>query len=76
MLDCNTDMYGGDEDENMVAADAGRLSLARSMAERCEILKRLGARFFAGLEEYEGKTTFLKAWQWKSEGEIGELVKV
>ncbi len=76
VLDCDTDMYGGEEDENMVPADAGRLGLARSMAERCEILKRLGARFFSGLEEYEGESTYLRAWEWKSEGEVGELVKV
>lgn len=60
----------------MVPDDAGIVNLARSMEERCVILKKMGAKFFGALEEYEGKSTFLKAWEWKWEGEIGELMKV
>lgn len=43
-------------------------------APRCEILKRLGAKFYGSLAEYEG-ATFLKSWEEKIEGEIGPLVK-
>ena len=75
VLDCDTNMHGVLEEENMVPVDAGRVSLARSMEERCEILKGMGARFFDNLEEYKGRTTFLRAWEWKWEGEAGELVK-
>ncbi len=76
VLDCDINMEGILEEDNMPPLDAGRLILARSMVERCEILERLGARFFARLEEYDGDSTYLRAWEWKSKGELGELVKV
>lgn len=74
LLDCDSNMHGVLEEENMVPEDAGRIGLARSMRERCKILKRLGARRFGSLAEYEGKSTFLRAWEWKFDGEVGELV--
>jgi hypothetical protein len=43
-------------------------------APRCEILKRIGAKFYGSLADYNG-ATFLKSWGEKSEGEIGPLVK-
>jgi len=76
VLDCDTNMEGILEEDNQPPPDAGRVNLARSMAERCEILERLGGRYFAGLEEYDGESTYLRAWECKSEGEVGELVKV
>ena len=75
VLDCDTNMHGILEEDNTVPVDAGRLCLAGSMKERCEILKRLGATFFHNLKEYEGDTTFLRAWEWKWDGEIGEMLK-
>lgn len=72
MLDCDTNMLGVLEEENLVPEDAGKVGLARSMEERCEILKKMGARFFGAMEEdLEGETTFLRAWEWKWEGEVG-----
>ena len=54
VLDCDSNMHNVLEEENMVPMDAGRLGLARSMDERCRILKSLGARFYGGLEDYDG----------------------
>lgn len=76
VLDCDTNMHGILEVENMVPVDAGRVGLARSMEERCTILKGMGARFLGSVKEDEGRTTFLRAWEWKFKGEIGELAKV
>jgi len=69
-----TDMYDIEEEENRVPEDAARVMLARDMDERCEILRRLGGRFFGSLDEYEGEA-FLRAWDEKVEGEVGPLVK-
>ncbi|KAI4145260.1 MAG: hypothetical protein L6R39_003877 [Caloplaca ligustica] len=76
VLDCDTNWMGILEEDNLVPADAARVKLASSMEERCEILKRMGAKFYVSLEQYEGDTTFLRAWEWKWEGEIGHLRKV
>lgn len=75
VLDRDTNMHGILEEENLVPTDAGRVNLARSIEEQCEILKGMGAKFFCGLEDHTGTSTFLRAWEWKWEGEIGELVK-
>ena len=75
-LDCDTNWMGIIEEDNLVPADAARVKLAASMEERCDILKRMGAIFYPGLEQYEGESTFLRAWEWKWEGEIGHLKKV
>ena len=76
VLDYDTNMLGILEEENLVPEDAGKVGLARSMEERCEILKKMGARFFGAMVDYEGETTFLRAWESKWEGEVGGLVKV
>ncbi|KAI4197392.1 MAG: hypothetical protein LQ350_005943 [Teloschistes chrysophthalmus] len=73
ILDCDTNWPGIIEEDNLVPADAARVKLAKTMEERCEILKGLGAMFYDGLEDYESESTFLKAWDWKWEGEIGAL---
>lgn len=70
----DSDMYGIEEEEDLVPEDAARVMLARNMDERCEVLRTIGGRFFASLEEYEGHA-FLKAWEEKVEGEVGPLVK-
>jgi len=76
ILDCDTPWMGVIEEDNLVPADAAKIKLAKTMEERCEILKGMGARFYAGLEDYESESTFLTAWNWKWEGEIGHLKKV
>ncbi|KAL8730915.1 MAG: hypothetical protein Q9181_004487, partial [Wetmoreana brouardii] len=76
MLDCDTNWLGIVEEDNLVPADAARVKLAKTMEERCEILKRIGATFYPSLEHYKSESTFLRAWEWKSEGEIGHLKKL
>ncbi|KAF7185649.1 hypothetical protein HII31_12990 [Pseudocercospora fuligena] len=49
-----------------------KVKLARSMDERAEILREeFKGKWFRTLEEYEGMKTFLRAWEWKSTGEVG-----
>ncbi|KAL8720303.1 MAG: hypothetical protein Q9225_002815 [Loekoesia sp. 1 TL-2023] len=74
ILDCDTNWMGIIEEDNLVPADAAKVKLARTMEERCEILKGMGARFYARVEDYESESTFLRAWEWKWEGEIGHLM--
>lgn len=57
VLGCDINMHGVLEEGNIVPADAGRVSLARSIDEQYKILKKMGAQIFGGLEEYEGRTT-------------------
>ena len=76
LLDCDANWLGVIEEDNVVPEDAARVNLAASMDERCEILKQIGARFYPALGQYEGESTFLRAWEWKREGEIGQLKKV
>ncbi|KAL9638608.1 MAG: hypothetical protein Q9164_001440, partial [Protoblastenia rupestris] len=65
VLDCDTNLMGILEEENLVPADAARVKLASSMEERCEILKRMGAKFYTDLGQCEGESTFLRAWEWE-----------
>lgn len=52
----------------------GRVKLARTMDERCQILKeRFGATYYPDLKDYEG-FAFLRAWEWKTSGEAGPLL--
>lgn len=73
ILDCDTNWMGIIEPENMVPVDAGRLLLAKTMEERCVILRGMGAKHYPNLAAYESKTTFLRAFEWKTEGEVGAL---
>ena len=76
ILDCDDNWIGIIEEDNLVPADAAKVKLAKTMEERCEILKGMGARSYAGLQHYESESTFLRAWEWKWEGEAGHLKKV
>ena len=76
IFDCDTNWVGIIEEDNLMPVDAAKIKLAKTMEERCEILKRMGARFYAGLEDYESESSFLRAWEWKWEGEIGHLKSV
>lgn len=31
------------------------------------------SNFFGDLKEYEGDGTFLRAWEWKTHGEVGKM---
>jgi hypothetical protein len=70
----DTVMYGMREKHNLQPVDAGKVSLARTTDEKCEILKSMGARFFASLEQYDGAAC-LRAWEEKTQGEFGALVQ-
>lgn len=51
-----------------------RIRFARTMNERCGILRdKLGGKFYASVSEYEGYG-FLNAWDWKVDGEVGWLL--
>ncbi|PWY67875.1 hypothetical protein BO70DRAFT_366174 [Aspergillus heteromorphus CBS 117.55] len=65
------------KDEPIVPDEATQVLLARTMDERCEILKRMGGRFFASLEEYKygGGAACLTAWETKLKGEVGPLIQ-
>ena len=76
ILDRDHNWPGIIEPYNLVPVDAARLRLARSMEERCVILKGMGAKFYRDLEDYNiggEATTFVRAWEWKWGGEVGEL---
>jgi len=62
------------EKYNLLPGDAVRVSLARTMDEKCEILKGIGAKFFASLEQYDSAAC-LREWDEKTEGEFGPLVQ-
>lgn len=63
VLSCDTTLCGILEEDNLVPHDADRVKLARSMEERCLILRDLGATYFPSLREYKEESTFLKAWE-------------
>lgn len=60
-----------DHGDNVVPENAGRVALARDMDEHCKIIEKIGGKYFKNIEEYVGET-FLRAWEWKQEGE-GEV---
>ncbi|KAL3434763.1 hypothetical protein BDV09DRAFT_195463 [Aspergillus tetrazonus] len=62
------------EQDNHYGNAAGQIVLAKDMDERCEILKLLGGRFYAGLDDYHGNGC-LKMWEQKTTGEVGPLVR-
>ncbi|KAI9892735.1 MAG: hypothetical protein M1814_001155 [Vezdaea aestivalis] len=66
---------GWEEGDDIKPQDTARLRLARTMDERCEMLKtRFGAKFHKSLEDYDG-LAFLKSWETKDTGEVGPLEK-
>ena len=75
ILDCDNDWTDILEYDDLAPNDAGKVKLARTMDERCQILKRMGAKYYANLQCYKAESTFLRAWEWKREGEVGALEK-
>lgn len=71
----DTTWAGVDEEENLPPKEGlGRVNLARTMDQRCQILKDVfRGKFYAHLDEYEG-FAFLKAWKWKTTGEVSRLL--
>lgn len=65
------------EEDNLVPTNASQVQLARTMAEKVEIIKRLRGKFYASLEEYGrgGGKACLNSWATKTTGEVGPLVK-
>jgi hypothetical protein len=70
----DTVMYGMQEKNHLLPADAGKVLLVKTMDEKGEILKRMGRKFFASLEQNDGAAC-LKAWKEKTKGEFGPLVQ-
>jgi hypothetical protein len=52
----------------------GLVGLARDMDERCEIIERIGGKFYACLEDYDGHAC-LRAWEEKTTDEARRLVQ-
>jgi hypothetical protein len=67
-------VWGGVDEEENLPPDEGlaRVTLARTMDERCQILRDwFRGKFYASLGDYEGYA-FLRAWEWKWTGEVGK----
>lgn len=66
--------YCIDEEDELMPENAAIVGLAKDMEERCELIKKMGGRFYESLESYEGRG-FMRAWEWKKDGEVGSLVQ-
>jgi len=66
-----------DEEDNLLPHDegAGRLRMARTMDERCAILRdRFKAIFYEYVKDYKGYA-FLNSWETRDTGEVGPLLQ-
>ncbi|KAI9674472.1 MAG: hypothetical protein M1817_001810 [Caeruleum heppii] len=70
----DTNMPDIQDEENLLPDNAPWVLLARNMDEKCEIIKRIGGKYYEKLADYEG-AAFLKAWEEKTDGEVGPLLK-
>lgn len=73
----DTTWAGVDEEDNLVpeGEELGQLRMARTMDERCAILRdRFKAIFHRDLKSYNGYR-FLNSWESKVTGEIGPLLR-
>ncbi|KAL9618506.1 MAG: hypothetical protein Q9160_006762 [Pyrenula sp. 1 TL-2023] len=71
----DTTLWEIEEEHNIVPEDTARLRLARTMDERCQVLKEhLGGRYYEDISEYEGYA-FLNSWNATEQGEVGPLLK-
>ncbi|KAL9618557.1 MAG: hypothetical protein Q9160_006741 [Pyrenula sp. 1 TL-2023] len=71
----DTNLWGIEEDHNLVPFDTARLRLARTMDERCQVLrKHFKGRFYKDISDYQG-FAFINSWSTKETGEVGVLVK-
>lgn len=71
----DTTWAGVDVEEDLPPYEGlARVRMARTMDERCQILKeRFRGKFYESLGDYEG-STFLRAWEWKQTGEVGRAL--
>ncbi|KIN06803.1 hypothetical protein OIDMADRAFT_173992 [Oidiodendron maius Zn] len=60
---------------NLEPHDSAKVLLARTMDERCSILKGMGAKFYETIEQYDGMAC-LRAWEKKTTGEIGPFKQI
>ncbi|KAF2661071.1 hypothetical protein K491DRAFT_774352 [Lophiostoma macrostomum CBS 122681] len=60
-------MYGWQERHNHVPGDVGKVSLAKTMEEKCQILRSMGAKFYSTLAAYDG-VACLHMWEVKTRG--------
>ncbi|KAF2187304.1 hypothetical protein K469DRAFT_704996 [Zopfia rhizophila CBS 207.26] len=74
VVEFETNLFGMQEKYNLVPDDAGKVGLAKTMDEKCKILKGMGAKFYSTLGDYDGAAC-LNMWEWKTEGELGPLLK-
>jgi hypothetical protein len=66
-------MFEIEEHDNVVPSDTARLMMARTMDEKCKILREhFDAKFYQHVSEYEGYG-FMNSWGTKETGEIGPL---
>ena len=73
----DTTWAGVDEEEDLPREDEdmGRVRMARTMDERCAILRdRLRAKFYEDLRDYHGYG-FFNSWESKTTGEVGPLLE-
>ncbi|KAE9370153.1 hypothetical protein N431DRAFT_378279 [Stipitochalara longipes BDJ] len=71
----DTVFAGVDEEDNLLPEAPSRLQMARTMDERCDMLRdHFEATFYKTLEDYKGYA-FLKCWEEKASGEVGPLLK-
>ncbi|KAK6196588.1 hypothetical protein LQW54_011372 [Pestalotiopsis sp. IQ-011] len=62
------------EPRNQPPPNAACVHLARTMEEKCEMLKSIGAKHYKSIREYEG-VVCVNAWEKKITGEFGPSVK-
>lgn len=73
----DTTWAGVDEEDSLLPDDEeiGRLKMARTMDERCGLLKdRFRATFYGDLKDYKGYG-FFNSWDSKVSGEVGTLLQ-
>lgn len=68
----DTPLWTPREPHNLVPPQAAGVALAKTMDEKCEIIQRIGGKFYASLGDYDGAAC-LKAWEEKAKGEFGPL---
>ena len=72
LAEFDTNLYGIEEDD-LLLADILRLRLARTMDERCAILRdHFNATFYEDIQDYNGYS-FLNMWDETKTGEAGPL---
>lgn len=61
-----------DEEDHLLPSDGlARVKMAKTMDERCQVLRdRFRGKFYKDVSDYEGYA-FLRAWEWKFTGEAG-----